>query len=105
MPKQAGASNKPERAKYRIVALGNLDPHTWSKQDCFAPVLSQQELRLILALSARNKCIPKTGNVSQAFCQSYLPDDEVYVCHPPSGCPITPENSYWRLLKYNVCNQ
>jgi hypothetical protein len=96
---KTNSDGQPERAKYRIVALGNLDPHEWSKQDCFAPVLSQQELRLILALSARNKCIPKTGDVSQAFCQSYLPKDEIYVCRPPAGCPITPDNSYWKLLK------
>jgi deoxyuridine 5'-triphosphate nucleotidohydrolase len=89
----------PIRAKYRIVALGNLDPHSWSKQDCFAPVLSQQELRLLTSIAARNKCIPKSGDVSQAFCQSFLPEDEVYVCRPPSGCPITPKNSYWKLLK------
>lgn len=24
---------KPDRAKYRIVALGNLDPHHWNKDD------------------------------------------------------------------------
>jgi hypothetical protein len=96
--KKDGQGN-PIRAKYRIVALGNLDPHEWSKQDCFAPVMSQQELRLMISLAARNKCIPKTGDVSQAFCQSYLPKDEVYVCRPPSGCPITPPNSYWRLRK------
>ena len=32
---------KPTRAKYRIVALGNLDPNQWDKNDCYAPVLSQ----------------------------------------------------------------
>ena len=41
--KKNGKGN-PTRAKYCIVALGNLDPHTWSKQDCFAPVSSQLEL-------------------------------------------------------------
>lgn len=36
---------KPIRAKYwMIVALGNLNPHNWSKNDCYAPVLSQMEL-------------------------------------------------------------
>jgi len=30
----------PIRVKYRIVGLGKLDPHTLSKQDCFAPVMS-----------------------------------------------------------------
>ena len=59
---------KPVRAKYRIVALGNLDPHDWSKNECFAPVLSQMELRLLTALAVRNKCVPKTGDITQAFC-------------------------------------
>jgi hypothetical protein len=92
-------NGNPTRAKYRIVALGNLDPHSWTKQDCFAPVLSQLELRFLTALAARNKCIPKTGDVTQAFCQSCLPDDEHYICRPPPGCPITPPNTYWRLKK------
>jgi deoxyuridine 5'-triphosphate nucleotidohydrolase len=89
----------PIRAKYRIVALGNLDPHAWTKQDCFAPVMSQLELRLLTALAVRKKCIPKTGDVTQAFCQSYLPDTEHYVCRPPPGCPLTPKGLYWRLKK------
>jgi hypothetical protein len=89
----------PSRAKYRIVALGNLDPHSWTKQDCFAPVLSQLELRFLTALAVRKKCIPKTGDVTQAFCQSCLPEDEHYICRPPPGCPITPPNTYWRLKK------
>jgi hypothetical protein len=92
-------NGKPNRAKYRIVALGNLDPHSWTKQDCFAPVLSQMELRFLTALAVRKKCIPKTGDVTQAFCQSYLPDDEHYICRPPPGCPITPPDTYWRLKK------
>ena len=36
-------NGKPQRCKYRIVALGNLDQHNWTKSDCFAPVLSQLE--------------------------------------------------------------
>jgi hypothetical protein len=88
-----------DRAKYRIVALGNLDPHSWTKSECYAPVLSQFELRFLVALAAKNKCIPKTGDVNQAFCQSYLPDDEIYVCKPPPGCPISPPNTYWKLKK------
>mmetsp|Transcript_18091 Transcript_18091/g.25565 ORF Transcript_18091/g.25565 Transcript_18091/m.25565 type:complete len:169 (-) Transcript_18091:697-1203(-) len=87
------------RAKYRIVALGNLDLHPWSKQDCFAPVLSQMELCLLISIAVKLKVIPKTGDVSQAFVQSKLPDNETYICCPPVGCPITPKNSYWQLLK------
>jgi deoxyuridine 5'-triphosphate nucleotidohydrolase len=89
----------PNRAKYRIVALGNLDPNSWTKQDCFAPVLSQMELRFLTALAVRKKCIPKTGDVTQAFCQSSLPPEEHYICRPPPGCPITPPKTYWRLKK------
>ncbi len=89
----------PERAKYRIVALGNLDPHNWTKDDCFAPVLSQLELRFLAALAAQNKCIPKSGDITQAFCQSYLPPGEDYICRPPAGCPLTPKGTYWRLKK------
>jgi hypothetical protein len=44
-------NGEPDCAKYRIVALGNLDPHNWTKNDCFAPVLSQMELRLLTALA------------------------------------------------------
>jgi deoxyuridine 5'-triphosphate nucleotidohydrolase len=90
---------KPDRAKYRIVALGNLDPNQWSKSECFAPVLSQLELRFLIALATRQKCIPKTGDVNQAFCQSCLPPDEYYVCKPPPGCPISKPKSYWKLKK------
>jgi len=49
------ANNKPKRAKYRIVVLGNLDYHTWSKEDTAAPVLSQLELRLLTSLAVYNK--------------------------------------------------
>ena len=73
----------PVRCKYRIVALGNLDPTNWSKSDCFAPVLSTLECRFLTSLSARLGCIPKTGDVSQAFCQSHLPQSEQYVVRPP----------------------
>ena len=92
-------NGNPVRAKYRIVALGNLDPHTWEKTDCFAPVLSHLELRLLTALAAKNKCIPRTGDITQAFCQSYLPKGESYICRPPAGCPLTPKSMYLKLKK------
>ena len=56
------ANGNPNRAKYRIVVLGNLDPN----KDCFAPVLSPLELRLLVAIATQQRIIPKTGNVSQA---------------------------------------
>ena len=42
---------QPVRAKYRIVVLCNLDPHSWFKSDCFAPVVSQVELRLLIVIA------------------------------------------------------
>ena len=36
---KTNGQGEPVRAKYRIVALGNLDPTKWSSEDCFAPVL------------------------------------------------------------------
>jgi hypothetical protein len=39
--------DRPKRAKYQLVVLGNLDYHTWSKEATAAPVLSQLELRLL----------------------------------------------------------
>ena len=89
----------PKRCKYRIVALGNLDPNHWNKTDCFAPVLSQPDLRLLCAIAAKRKCIPKVGDVSQAFVQSTLPPDEPYVLRPPPGCPRTPQGTYWKLKR------
>ena len=96
--KRDGEGN-PVRAKYRIVALGNLDPHNWTKGDCFAPVLSQAELRLLVSLATSVNRKLKSCDVSQAFCQSYLPDNEKYVCRPPHGCPITPKDTYLKLKK------
>ena len=90
---------KPVRAKYRIVALGNLDPHNWDKSECFAPVLSQPELRLLTAIATQAKRKLKSADVSQAFCQSYLPKNEQYFVRPPHGCKLTPKGMYWRLKK------
>jgi hypothetical protein len=33
-------NNRPKRAKYRIVVLGNLDYHNWTKSSTATPVLS-----------------------------------------------------------------
>ena len=92
-------NGKPDRAKYRIVVLGNLDPHEWTNQECFAPVLSPLELRMLVAISAQLKIIPKSGDVAQAFVQSVLPQDEKYVIRPPKGCPITPPKTLMLLKK------
>ena len=92
-------NRKPKRAKYRIVALGNLDPHEWTKSDVYAPVMSLLEVRLLASMAVRDQCVLQAGDVKQAFVQSKLPKDEVYVLRPPAGCPKTPPNSYWLLKR------
>jgi Reverse transcriptase (RNA-dependent DNA polymerase). len=93
------SQGNPTRAKYRIVVLGNLDPHNWSKTDCFAPVLSAMELRLLLAIATNMRVIPKQCDAVQAFCQTTLPPEEKYVCTPPKGCPFTTPKTYLLLKK------
>ena len=90
----------PKRAKYRIVALGNLENSAWSKGDVYAPVLSLMELRFLTALEVRNKTVLKSADVKEAFVQAHLPDDEQYILKPPPGCPKTAPNLYWLLLHY-----
>jgi len=79
--------NKPKRAKSRIVVPGNSDYHTWSKEATSASVLSQLELRSLMALAVHNKRVLKKLDIKQAFVQSSLPEDEVYFLKPPIGCP------------------
>jgi hypothetical protein len=91
--------NQPKRAKYRIVVLGNHDHHDWSRESTAAPVLSQLELRLLTALAVHHKKVLKNCDVKQAFVQSSLPSDEVYLVKPPPNCPKSAPGTYWRLLR------
>ncbi len=93
------AQNKPKRAKYRIVVLGNHDYHTWSKDATTAPVMSQLELRLLTSLAVYHKRVLKNCDVKQAFVQSSLPANETYFVKPPTGCPRSPPGTYWKLLR------
>jgi len=52
--------NRPKRAKYRIVVLGNLDYHSWSKESTKAPVMSQLELRILTSLAVIHKRVLKS---------------------------------------------
>ena len=78
----------PSRAKHQIVVLSNLDMHECSKSDYFAPIMSQMEMRLLLAIAVQHRCLPKSGDFFQAFCQLVLPNTEQYVCQPSSGLQL-----------------
>ena len=53
----------------------------------------------MISLATKIRKVPKTGDVSQAFCQSILPENEKYIIKPPKGCPITPSDVYLLLKK------
>ena len=40
-----------------------------------------------------------TGDFKQEFCQAYFPDGETYVLRPTKDCPITPPNTYLKLIR------
>jgi hypothetical protein len=92
-------NGKPKRCKFRICALGNLDPHSWNNNDCYAPVLSALEVRLLTSLAVYHKRTLKNGDVKQAFVQATLPKTEQYVLRPPPGCINTPPNTYLLLKR------
>jgi len=81
--------------QYRLVVLGNLDYHTWSKEDTAAPVLSQLELHLLTSFTFHHKRVLKNCDVKQAFIQSSLPPEEEYFLRPPPGCPRSQSGQYW----------
>jgi hypothetical protein len=93
------ANSHPKHAKYRLVVLGNLDYHTWSKEATAAPVMSQLELRLLTSLAIYHHRVLKNCDVKQAFIQSKLPEDEEYFLGPPPGCLRSKPGQYWRLLR------
>jgi hypothetical protein len=93
------ANNRPKRAKYRIVVLGNHDYHQWSKESTAAPVMSQLELRILTSLAVYNRRVLKNCDIKQAFVQSSLPEEEIYIVKPPVGCLKSSPGSYWKLLR------
>eukprot|EP00957_Ditylum_brightwellii_P173278 13192220-Ditylum_brightwellii.AAC.1 len=55
------------KVKWRIAALGNLDPHEWSSKEVFAPVMTMLEIRILVSLAIYHKRPLKSGDVKQAF--------------------------------------
>jgi len=97
--------NKPKRAKFCIVILGNMDYHNWSKEAMAAPVMSQLELRILTSFAVHHHRVLKKCDIKQAFVQSSLPADEEYFVKPPGGCRRSRPGTYWRLLRslYGLC--
>ena len=88
-----------DQAKCRIVVLGNQQDHTYSKNEKYAPVITQNQFRYLLLLAIKHKRFLRQGDVKNAFCNGHLPEDEVVVIRPPKGCPISRPNTLWWLKK------
>jgi len=91
--------NRLKHVKYRIVVLGNLDYHNWSKESTKAPIMSQLELRILTSLAVFHKRLLKNCDIKQAFVQSHLPPEEQYFVKPAAGCPRSKPGTYWRLCQ------
>ena len=89
----------PYRAKSRIVVLGNLEERVWTNADRYAPVLQSTSCRLLLSMAVSMGRVANQADCKNAFCQPELPEDEVVICQPPKGCPISKPGTYWRLKK------
>ena len=89
----------PYRAKSRIVILGNLEERVWTNSDRYAPVLQSTSCRLLISMAVECGRVAKQGDCKNAFCQPELPEDEIVICSPPRGCPISRPNIYWKLKK------
>ena len=84
----------PYRAKSRIVVLGNLEERVWTNSDRYAPVLQSTSCRLLLSLAVELGRVAKQGDCKNVFCQPELPEEEVVICQPPKGCPLSKPGTY-----------
>ena len=83
-------SRNSKRAKSRIVIFGNQELCSWSKSDCYTPVMKQQDLRFSVSNAVANKRMLKQDDCKNAFCHSSLLEDEAYIVTQQVDCPHTP---------------
>ena len=89
----------PNRAKSRIIVLGNFEDRYYSKSQRYAPVIKYSSLRLMTYMAVGDKRVLQQGNCKNAFCQSILPEDECMVIRPPAGNPAYDKDEYLLLNK------
>jgi hypothetical protein len=77
------AFNCPKQEKYRIVVLGNINHHSWSKEFTAALVMSQLELLLLTSMTFFIGGLLKIVTVSRCLCNlPYMIMD--LLCDPSS---------------------
>ena len=89
----------PDRAKSRIVVLGNLENRVWQKSEKYAPVLQYSSLRLLTSMAVKNRRRLKQGDCKNVFCNTRLPPDETTIIKPPAGDPDAKNDVFWLLQK------
>lgn len=89
----------PDRAKSRIVVLGNLEDRLWEKSDRYAPVLQYSSLRLLTSMAVEKRRKLHQGDFKNAFVQASLPDDEMTIVRPPIGDPDSDLDEFWLLQR------
>ena len=96
---------EPDRAKSRVVVLGNLDDRPWCKHERAAPVMKYSSFRLTVSSAIAVKRRLKQGDFHNAFCNPHLPPEEITIVRPPLGDPTAKEGEYWLLNKtlYGLC--
>ena len=67
----------PDRAKSRIIALGNLEQRIWSWEDKYTPVLSSTAAQLLVSMTVDNGRQLKQADCKNTICNEILPNDEV----------------------------
>jgi hypothetical protein len=87
----------PLRAKSCIVVLGNHEDRVWTKPKRYAPILHLDSMHLMVSLATEHDFTLKQGDCKNAFCQGFLPDDEITIVKPPIGKPDATKNKYWLL--------
>ena len=80
-------NGKPDRAKSRIVVLGNYEERVYSKSDRYAPVLKYSSLRLLTSKAVGDRRVLQQADCKNAFCNAILPDNERMAVRPPVGDP------------------
>jgi len=84
-------------AKSCVVILGNLEQQTWTKEDKYAPILSQVGNRLLISEVISRGQIVKQGDCKNVFCQPELPENEIVIVTQLKGYPFTKPGTYWKL--------
>ena len=89
----------PDRAKYCIVVLGNLENRLWAKSEKYAPVRQYSYLLLLTSMATKNCRLLKKGNCKNAFCKAKLPAEKTTIIKPPSGDPNAKKDVFGLLKK------